>query len=165
MPVLGGRERKVSQFGNRPRWSLTERRSVPESGFIRERDAFFSMTRVYAATLDGNAPYEVQAELLRDFVSVNSAIWHPDGQRISLLGESRRSGGGLTTVPLAGGTPVKSEPGDELKERDRLGTASDVRWAPSGRAVYFNGRSQASKASGKSPSIRRPCTGPRDPNV
>ena len=43
-------------------------------------------------SLDVNAPYEVQAELLRDFVSVRSAAWHPDGQRISLLGESRRSG-------------------------------------------------------------------------
>ena len=141
VPVLGGRERRVSPFGHRPRWSPDGTKIL----FLRAAStvgegAFFS-ARVYAATLDGNAPYEVQADLLRDFVRVRSAIWHPDGQRISLLGESRRSGWGLTTVPLAGGAPVKSEPSDELKERFPVGMVSDVRWAPSGRAVYFKGRS------------------------
>ena len=58
--------------------------------------------RVYAVSLDGNAPPEVQPELLRDFVRVRSAIWHPDGQRISLLGESRKLGVGIENGAAGG---------------------------------------------------------------
>ena len=134
VPALGGRERKVSPFGYHPRWS-------PAGTKILFTDAWagnFS-AKVYAVSLDGNAPQEVQAEFLRDFVQVRSADWHPDGQRISLWGEARKSGWGFWTMPLAGGTPLKSGPSDWTAFP---GIESNVRWAPSGQAVYFKGISR-----------------------
>jgi len=144
VPVLGGRERRVSPFGYRPHWSPdgTKLLFLRAPSTVATNANFYA--KLYAASLDGGAPQEVQAELFRDFLSVSSAVWHPDGERISLIGESRRAGPGFWTVPLAGGTAVKSEPNEELEEHfwDEVWMGSDVRWAPSGRAVYFAGFSR-----------------------
>jgi eukaryotic-like serine/threonine-protein kinase len=142
VPALGGRERKISSFGYFPRWS-------PDGSRILFSDQMYNTAfipnfpKLYVVTPDGNPPREVLSELLADFVELRSAIWHPDGRRVSLFGMRKNLGWGLWTVPLAGGTAVKSELGAEVekqfnKEADFWWTLSNLRWSPSGRAIYFD---------------------------
>jgi Tol biopolymer transport system component len=135
VPALGGREHKISSFGYHPRWSPDGTKVL----FSNSINFQVSPAKVYVVTLDGNAPREVQAELLADFASLFSVAWHPDGQRISLFGERRNQGFGFWTVPLAGGAPVKSESDAKIDSQlihDSFGPFN-IRWAPSGRAIYF----------------------------
>jgi serine/threonine protein kinase len=135
VPALGGREHKISSFGYHPHWS-PDGTKILFSNLINLQ---VSPAKVYVVTLEGNAPREVQAELLADFASLFSVAWHPDGQRISLFGERRNQGFGFWTVPLAGGTPVKSELDAKIDSQlihDSFGPFN-IRWAPSGRAIYF----------------------------
>jgi serine/threonine protein kinase/sugar lactone lactonase YvrE len=140
VPALGGRDQKISSFGYHPRWSPDRKKIL----FSNLMSLGSPGTKVYVVGLDDNSLGEVQPELLSDFVFLQSAIWHPDGQRISIWGERRNLGSGFWTVSLTGGTPVRSELNAEVERQFREQfnpmdfTAADSRWAPSGRALYFN---------------------------
>jgi len=141
VPALGGREHKISSFGYHPRWSPDGMKIL----FSNLQSGLAFAPNVYVVSLDGNPPREVQPELLAGFVQLSSAIWHPDGERISLIGERRELGFGCWTVPLAGGAPVKSEMSEEVERQFRETAFTQVfnyRWAPSGREVYFEGVSR-----------------------
>ncbi len=133
VPVLGGHEQKISPFGYRPRWS-------PDGSQVLFTDMWqgvgllnFKM-KLYVVRPGGGEPREVLADFMRGSSGVYSFAWHPDGQRITVL-----RGDGFWTVPLQGGTPVKSETiGDVC-------AAGEFRWAPAGDALYFQGLSQEVK--------------------
>jgi Tol biopolymer transport system component/DNA-binding winged helix-turn-helix (wHTH) protein len=136
VPVLGGLERKVSSFGYYPRWS-------PDGSKILFSDSSMPTppvkvaSKLYLATLDGEAPREV---LLPDFSvgfdGLFSVCWHPDSQRISFVAKHAKLGWGFWTVPLAGGPPVKSEVMPAV-EKQLEGFYYNFRWAPSGKEIYF----------------------------
>src|SRR5207244_12007466 len=102
--------------------------------------------KVYVAGLDGKAPREVLAEFLPEFRSLRVA-WHPDGQRLSLWGNHREHSWSFWTIPLAGGTPIRSALAPLVEPRLRQADVrfTDFQWSPSGRALYFEGISGSVK--------------------
>ncbi|HZS03591.1 MAG TPA: winged helix-turn-helix domain-containing protein [Blastocatellia bacterium] len=138
VPVLGGNERRVSGFGYRPRWS-PDGTQILFSSILRP---VTEIPKVYVVGLDGKPPQELMTSFLPQFTMLNVA-WHPDGRRISVWGNHQQHGLSFWTVPLAGGTPVRSELAPPVEQRLR---EADVRftsfqWSPSGRALYFEGTS------------------------
>ena len=139
VPVLGGLERKVSSFGYYPRWS-------PDGSKILFSDSSMPTppvkvaSKLYLATLDGDAPREV---LLPDFTvgfdGLSSVCWHPDSQRISFVGKHAKLGWGFWTVPIAGGVPVKSEVLPAVQKKLDEVFYYNFQWASSGTEIYFEG--------------------------
>jgi serine/threonine protein kinase len=145
-PALGGDERKISSFGYRPRWSPDGSRILFTSFVLQNAGR---RPNVYLVGLDGKPPREVLAEFCANFAPA-SVAWHPDGQRLSIWGEHNRAGWSFWTAPLAGGPPVKSELTAEVARQFKEAAVEfgnrlwvgNFQWAPSGRALYFEGVSQ-----------------------
>jgi len=140
VPALGGNERKISSFGYRPRWSPDGSQILFSTSLLW----IWQTTKVYVVGLDGRAPREVLPEFLAGFITTPQVAWHPDGQRVSLWGTHRQLGASFWTVPVAGGTPVRSVLTKRVEQqlKEASVTFSDFLWAPSGRAVYFAGTAQ-----------------------
>jgi len=100
--------------------------------------------KVYVVGLDGQPPREVIADFTRQFGYLRVA-WRPDGKHLSLWGWSRQDKWRFLTIPLDGGAPVKSEIDPKIEEQIREEASlvlGNFLWAPSGRALYFEGLSQ-----------------------
>ena len=149
VPALGGPERRIASFGYRPRWS-------PDGSQILFGTAFSAalasarLNRLYVVSLDGSPPREVLIELLaRHDLRPLSAVWHPDGKRISVGIWGCGPSPSFWTAPLNGGAAIKSEIApqavNEIAEGAQGGLcapfASEFSWAPSGKSVYFQRRS------------------------
>jgi Tol biopolymer transport system component/DNA-binding winged helix-turn-helix (wHTH) protein len=143
VPALGGAglERKVSSFGYYPRWSPNSTQILFQSMDLSGMNA----NQFFIVGLDGTAPREVLKELGSFGVS---AVWHPDGKRISAWvrdgNERLASIPTFLTVPVEGGIPVRTE----MRPEGGADTAAAPGWAewrqdfkfcwhPSGRAIYF----------------------------
>lgn len=140
VPTLGGNERKISSFGYRPRWSPDGSQILFSTSLLW----VWETSKVYVVGLDGRAPRAVLPEFLAEFITTPQAAWHPDGQRFSLWGTHRQQGASFWTVPVAGGTPVRSVLTKRVEQqlKEASVTFSDFLWAPSGRAIYFEGTAQ-----------------------
>jgi len=135
VPALGGAERKVAGFGYRPRWSPDGTRVLFSSSALQAADI---REKAYIVALDGQPPEQIFVE----FRHATSAIWHPDGDRITLLGWHSTLGGGLWTVPIAAGQPRKMELRPDVAQRAKemgidINSATSLLWGPSGRVLYF----------------------------
>ena len=147
VPALGGEglQRRIATFGYYPRWS-------PDSSQILFQTDFPGFTgsvdKFYVARLDGTPPREVLADFIEERkLFPISAVWHPDGKRISVWvfvsGPSPR----FWTVPIAGGAAIQTEM-DPTIEKQFLAAATDAAggyrvglsfsWSPSGNALYFD---------------------------
>ncbi len=142
VPALGGRERKVSSFGYYPRWSPDGSRilfsGAPYLGMSEPR-------KVYTVALDGIPPREILGDFLTHFTRAAPIAWHPDGQRVSVMGFHRGiSERGFWTVPVNGGEPMRSKLTPEVEERIRAAGVSWIlfSWAPSGLAIHSVGVSR-----------------------
>src|SRR5262245_964035 len=143
-PVFGGKERKVSSFGYHPRWSPDGTQILFYSAAIQGDT--METPKVYVAPLDGQPPREVMADFLRQFGFFRVA-WRPDGKHLSLWGWSRQDKWRFWTVPLDGGPLVRSEVDPKVEEQIKEAAVifTNFLWAPSGRALYFEGFSQSVK--------------------
>jgi serine/threonine protein kinase len=142
VPALGGYERKISSFGYRPRWSPDGSRILFRSTILRD---VTEPLRVYVVGLDGNPPHEVLGATLTAGAWETSVAWHPDGKRVSFrLRQPGEAQGGFWTVTVEGGTPVKSELARQVENQLKAASVSleDFAWAPSGKALYFEGVSR-----------------------
>jgi Tol biopolymer transport system component/DNA-binding winged helix-turn-helix (wHTH) protein len=139
-PVLGGKERKVSSFGSRPRWSPDGAQILFYSSPLQTTE----IPKIYLVGLDGKPPREVMADFLPQFGFFRLA-WRPDGKHLSLWGWSRQDKWTFWTVPLDGGPPAKTEIDPKVEERMREAsvTLTDFLWSPSGQTLYFEGTSQS----------------------
>src|SRR5262245_2617786 len=142
IPALGGAgsERRIVSFGYHPRWS-------PDgSQILFQTTQFLGMNRFFVVAPDGGQPHEVLAQFkARDGPSALSAAWHPDGRRLSVWIWNNSYSPNFWTVPIAGGTSVKSELTAEVgQELAALAAERGIEWAkdftfawaPSGRAIY-----------------------------
>jgi serine/threonine protein kinase/Tol biopolymer transport system component len=141
IPALGGAglERRITAFGYYPRWS-------PDSSQILFQTSFTTLeNKFYVVHLDGSPPREVLAEF---FAQHGSAVWHPDGKRVSVWVADRAGASpSFWTMPIAGGVAIKSEIAPavtkELEEVASDNTRQEwqkdfaLAWAPSGKAIYF----------------------------
>ena len=146
VPALGGAglERKIAAFGYYPRWSPNSLQVLFQTHFT----AIGYSNRFYIAQLDGSAPREVLAEFLaQNKLWARAAVWHPDGERVTVwVGDSSPSPR-FWMVPLAGGPGIKmeitpvvqkelAEVSGEGEVGQQLGDYS-FSWSPSGDVVYF----------------------------
>jgi Tol biopolymer transport system component/DNA-binding winged helix-turn-helix (wHTH) protein len=145
VPALGGdgQQRRIASFGYYPRWS-------PDSSQILfQRDLYGDLGELYVVGLNGNPPREVLTELLQTHPELaKSAVWHPDGKRITI--ETWRDDAPIPdfwTVSLSGGDWSHTQLDPQILGRieeisgDRFegGRLEDRRfsWAPSGSTIYF----------------------------
>jgi Tol biopolymer transport system component/DNA-binding winged helix-turn-helix (wHTH) protein len=146
VPALGGEglEKRIASFGYHPRWS-------PDGSQILFRTHFSEQMeytdRFYVVQPDGSPPREILSEFLsRHKLSAGSAMWHPDGKRVTLFIDDPGPSPSFWTIPISGGAAIKSEItpaiAQELQEA-AFGGREEWRgnftfcWAPSGRAIYF----------------------------
>jgi len=138
VPAEGGIEERIAAFGAHPRWSPSGRLIL----FSRAAPDTAGAIRMYVVGRDGRAPRPVDHEFLNG-LRATSAGWHPDG-RVSFWGQSDSNQNALVTVPVDRGHAARSAiPPETRQQLDRTGvTLSNFVWAPDGRHLYFEGRSQ-----------------------
>ena len=133
----GGSERRLADFGVRPRWSPSGSLVL----FLQASPNTAGSIRAYVVGLDGSTPRAVGHDALAG-MRLTSASWHPDG-RVSFWGRRNGEDWRLVTVAVDGGTAVESslsKPALDVLTDARL-RLSEFAWAPSGRFVFFQGRS------------------------
>ncbi len=131
VPALGGTERRLTSFGVQPKWS-------PDGSQVLFALSSVESRATYVVALDHSPPHPVLEGFVNDDLRyVTCRGWHPDG-RVSILGATRSQGFGLFTVPLSGGRPqftrIIGPRGPDVPR------PMQFQWAPSGTAVYFEGR-------------------------
>jgi Tol biopolymer transport system component/DNA-binding winged helix-turn-helix (wHTH) protein len=139
VPALGGLERRISTFGYRPKWSPDGRLILFGNTFIP-----WLWNNYYVVALDGEAPREILAVFTRqEQIAERTMAWHPDGKRISIWGATAQ-GPVFWTLSLDGRNAIKSSitPIVASQLKGISYHEGDFRWAPSGRAIYFEGDSQ-----------------------
>jgi Tol biopolymer transport system component len=143
---LGGAERKIADFGYRPRWSRDGAQILFASSTLRY---IGDPPKLYVTGVDGKAPHEAQAEFLRNisYGGIGGYAWHPDGQRISVWGTHKQLGAGFWTMPASGGSVIRSEMTSEVERQMKAAavTLQKFIWSPSGRYLYFEGITQGVK--------------------
>ena len=147
VPALGGAglERKIAPFGFYPRWSPNSLQVLFQTDFI----APGQWNRFYVAQLDGSAPREVLADFIaQNKLSAGSAVWYPDGKRVTVWVGDLSPSPSFWTVPIAGGPGIKleiapavqrklAEASGEGETGEQLGDYSFT-WSPSGDVIYFD---------------------------
>jgi Tol biopolymer transport system component/DNA-binding winged helix-turn-helix (wHTH) protein len=150
IPALGGAglERRIAPLGCHPRWSPDSSQILFESQCPIHAD-YRGPNRFSVVRLDGTPPRQVLAEFLAQYkLEPTSAVWHPDGKRLSIWAWDPGESLNIWTVPIAGGVAIKSEIAPVIKkelgrvaadggEEISLGN-SNFSWAPSGKAIYFD---------------------------
>jgi serine/threonine protein kinase/dipeptidyl aminopeptidase/acylaminoacyl peptidase len=138
VPILGGNERKVASFGYRPRWSPDGSKIL----FLGPGQRLYDFPKMYLITPGEDAPREIPTSFsnAEEGIKGSSVAWHPDGQRVSFLSTDKT----FWTVPIAGGTPVKSELTAEVTRalKEAAVDLGNFRWSRSGKFLYFEGTSR-----------------------
>jgi serine/threonine protein kinase/dipeptidyl aminopeptidase/acylaminoacyl peptidase len=136
--ATGGPERKITSFGQRPRWSPDGTKIL----FLGPGQRFYDYPKVYLITLGDDAPHEITPSFSNEEEGIRgtSVGWHPDGQHISFVTTDES----FWTMPVAGGKPVKSERDPQVianldNEPIKFG---DFQWSTSERFIYFEGSSR-----------------------
>jgi serine/threonine protein kinase/Tol biopolymer transport system component len=153
VPALGGAglERKIASVGYHPRWSPDSSQILFDAQFT----PLYPEYRFYVTRLDGSPPRQVLAEFLAQYrLAPLSAVWYPDGKRLSVwawetaevLTSDQRPA--AWTVPLDGGVAIKSEIDPAMKEefeKVAIGAGAEFSigtpnfsWGVSGKAIYFD---------------------------
>jgi Tol biopolymer transport system component/DNA-binding winged helix-turn-helix (wHTH) protein len=132
VPSLGGIESRLTSFGVRPKWSPDGTQVMFASSAEPESRA------TYVVSLNHSPPHPILESFVDDdLLGVCCRAWHPDGRRVSILGWTRSQGLCLYTSSISGGRAQLtriSPPGQKVPD------VMQFQWAPSGAAVYFEGR-------------------------
>ena len=137
MSPKGGPERRLADFGFNPQWSSDGSLVLLKSSEVERR----GRPRAYVVKLDGQTPREIRPDVTARFWSPAFA-WHPDG-RVSFAGQTTSGEWKFVTASLDGVADVVSSIPDSIVESKKaLGLSlGRFTWAPSGRTLYFEGRS------------------------
>jgi Tol biopolymer transport system component/DNA-binding winged helix-turn-helix (wHTH) protein len=136
VPATGGAERRLTNFGYRPRYS-------PLGSTILFSSSNTVRSKLYVSDAHGGQQRQILAAFLDEFGSYR-AVWHPDGERVSVYGSHRRDGVSFWTVSLDGVSPVKSSVSAGVASRlKKTGVnLTEFTWSPLGDALFFEGRSE-----------------------
>ena len=134
----GGAERRLSGMGFRPHWS-PDGQTVLFYGSALQ--SVRESTAVFVVASGGGVPRPVPDPTRAPAGSLRAA-WHPDG-RVSRWRYEVGTGWSFTTSALDGSRAVESALAPDVERRlDEAGVVfDDFVWAPSGRALYFEGTS------------------------
>jgi Tol biopolymer transport system component/DNA-binding winged helix-turn-helix (wHTH) protein len=137
VPIRGGPERRLVDFGARPEWSPSGDAIL----FAQSETGSAASARIHVMDRDGHDPRVVRP-MVQSPLTVIAAGWHPDG-RISLWGRDDQ-GVSLFTMSRDGTNVVRSRASERLQEQiaDADLVLSRFVWAPSRRFLYFEGSSQ-----------------------
>lgn len=140
-PASGGAVRRIASVGYRPEWSPDGTKIlVVSSTLMQVRES----PRVWLVDPGTGGTREVLAGLLPQFTWPQIA-WHPDGARLSVWGNHLRDGWSLWTTPVGDGAKATRASIAPAVQREMAALAVQLRtfaWAPSGRAIYFEGASR-----------------------
>jgi Tol biopolymer transport system component len=129
----GGTPRQIAHFGVRPQWSPDARRVL-----------FFDGLDAYTVTLDGQPPAKLPSAAFPWADSRGRLAWHPDGRRVSAYVTNSENHGTFWTVAVDtnNGPAVRSVVSPEVAARIRDAGLhfGNFSWAPTGDALYFEGR-------------------------
>jgi len=132
----GGDERRLTGFGYEPHWSPDGKSLLIYNTALQTPS---ESPRIFIAPLDGQPPRELTSAGLTG-LRVLRAAWHPDN-RVSVWAVDGRGTSRLVTMDADGAAPVVSHVASDVERRiaeaDLMLT--DLAWAPSGRAIYFEG--------------------------
>jgi eukaryotic-like serine/threonine-protein kinase len=148
IPALGGAELRLAAGGYLPRFS-PDGHQVMFLSSLEHETTNVARPDVYLVALGGGAPRRLFERFWHEVSSVRSIAWHPDGKRISFIGEYQKKLG-FFTVPVSDGPPVLSPIREQVAQRSGLsGDESaatstrvwllDFRWSPSGTRLFFSG--------------------------
>lgn len=135
----GGAEERLVAFGTRPRWSPSGRWILFASASIESANA----VKMYVVDRESRSPRLLDAASTAG-LSVRSAAWHPDG-RVTFWGRTSDGARAMLTAPVDGtDAPVRShiDAAADRRIADADVDLTNFVWAPSGRYLYFEGRSQ-----------------------
>ncbi len=141
MPAFGGPAQKLTSFGVSPSWSPDGSKILFQSHW---QISYPILARIYLINSDGTQLQEFRPEFTHQFITILKTNWHPDGKRITLLGNHLKFGLGLWTIPLDGGLPIKSErePVVERRMNDLFTSYVSFDWGPSGEYLYLTAKSK-----------------------
>lgn len=135
---FGGQQQKISSFGYNPRWSPDGSRIL----FFSLGTRLYERPKVFVVGLNGAPPREVSAfiEGYEQGVKRGALDWHPDGRRVSFLGDDKS----FWTVPVEGGPLVRSEVSGGVARRLKEAAVEieNFRWSATGGTLFIEGRSQ-----------------------
>ncbi len=145
VPATGGREEKLTTFGDSPRWSPDGSRIL----FVESSLVGASHGKVFTVGRDGEPPQPLDTHGLSNQEREAGSIgWHPDGKRITYM-TAPQSGAPLkvASVDVARGTIERSEVHKDVQDhfRDQILSpwpTEPLVWAPDGTAIYFVGFSR-----------------------
>ena len=135
----GGPERRIADFGYRPKWS-------PDGTLVLFASSghLGGSTRMYLVGADGGTPRLLRPDVLAQEFSITDSEWKPDGTGVSVWGRARGETWTFLTVPIERGPPVVSSRGTALNGQLASGQLALGRfaWARSGRYLFFEGLSE-----------------------
>lgn len=136
--AAGSDERRIASFGYRPRWS-------PDGSLV-----LFSSSgheggtpRMHVVGLDGGDPQPVRPDLVQGLAALHMA-WKSNGGGLSVWGRHAKTGWTFLTAPVLAGPVITSDISAEVERRIAAAglTLERFWWSPSGRYLFFEGRSQ-----------------------
>lgn len=136
VPVAGGPERRLTTFGSKPRWSpkgdvILFTQTAPDSSVA---------VKLFLVAAAGGAPRRVIHPAMAG-LQVTNAGWAPDG-RLSVWTRDEAGRRHFVTFPPDGGPAARSALPAEMETVAASTQLSEFEWAPSGRYLYFEGRSR-----------------------
>jgi serine/threonine protein kinase len=141
-PALGGRERRLTTLGYQPQWTPNGSQILVVVRPLLD-NASLVIPPVYLVGLDGAPPKRILEDILAKFRSIGPITLHPDGQRMTFIGRTIEHAG-FWSVPLAGGTATLAKFTDAVENtlKEIEFSVINFRWAPTGDALFIEGRSK-----------------------
>jgi eukaryotic-like serine/threonine-protein kinase len=131
--TLGGSERRIADFGYRPRWS-TDGSVILFSGDDYTRG--IRTPKLFVTDSNGSPPRPILEKTLSRFTSVHSVEWLPGQQLIHFFGLHAEQGYSAWITDLEGKQLIKSDADPDLvrlaKEAGIVGVGDDARFSALG---------------------------------
>jgi len=127
IPTIGGQQKRLTEFGNNPRFSRDGQWIAFDYGDINQMEA-----RIYLVAAKGGTPVRWQP----DFATALLPHWSPDAKHLLFLGCSdlKKGDWDLWVAPVDGGNAMRTGVRDKIESMGYQQVFPGA-WTPSGNAV------------------------------